>query len=105
MDPYLRAFSFVDRIASISDGGKVIGQYTVPAGLKEFPPALVGEAVGQLAAWAAMNAVSFNYRPVAGLAGGIELVRPPDAGQVIELEAQLEHVDAESVQYSGSAHI
>jgi len=105
MDPYFRAFSFVDRITSISDGGHVRGQYTIPAGLDEFPTALVGEAVGQLAAWAAMDATDFNHRPVAGLAGGIDLLGQPVVGQVLELAAELEHVDGDSVQYNGSAHV
>jgi 3-hydroxymyristoyl/3-hydroxydecanoyl-(acyl carrier protein) dehydratase len=65
---------------------------------------LAGEAVGQLAAWAAMGAVRFEHRPVAGLAGRVELFVAPQPGQVLELAADLEHVDSESVQYSGTAH-
>ncbi len=105
MDAHFRAFSFVDRVASVQDGRQIRGRYAIPAGLQEFPLALVGEAVGQLAAWAAMAAMDFGQRPVAGLAGSIELVREPSAGQVLELAADLEHVDAESVEYSGTAHV
>jgi 3-hydroxymyristoyl/3-hydroxydecanoyl-(acyl carrier protein) dehydratase len=105
MEAHFRAFSFVDRIISVHNGGRVRGRYTIPSGLDDFPLALVGEAVGQLAAWAAMAAVNFDQRPVAGLAGGIELLLAPRAGQVLELAADLEHVDAESVEYSGTAHL
>ena len=51
-----------------------------------------------------MAAVDFGQRPVAGLAGCIELLHEPRAGQVLELAADLEHVDADSVEYRGTAH-
>ena len=103
MDAHFHTFSFVDRITSLDEGRRIRGHYTIPAGLKEFPLSLAGEAVGQLAAWAAMAAVDFEHRPVAGLAGSVELFASPHPGQALELEAELEHVDAESVQYSGTA--
>ena len=103
MDAHFRAFSFVDRITSLDEGRRIRGCYSIPATLAEFPLSLAGEAVGQLAAWAAMAAVDFEHRPVAGLAGSVELFASPRPGQVLELAAELEHVDAESVQYSGTA--
>lgn len=105
MGEHFRAFSFVDRITSVHDGKQIRGRYAIPAGLPEFPLSLVGEAVGQLAAWAAMAAVNFGQRPIAGLAGSIELLGEPHAGQVLELAADLEHVDDESVEYRGTAHV
>jgi 3-hydroxymyristoyl/3-hydroxydecanoyl-(acyl carrier protein) dehydratase len=105
MDAHFRAFSFVDRITSVREGKQIRGCYTIPAGLHDFPLALVGEAVGQLAAWAAMAAVNFGQRPVAGLAGSIELLHALHPGQVLELAAAVEHVDAESVEYRGTAHV
>jgi 3-hydroxymyristoyl/3-hydroxydecanoyl-(acyl carrier protein) dehydratase len=105
MDEHFRAFSFVDRITSVQEGRRIRGQYTIPSGLDEFPLALVGEAVGQLAAWAAMAAVNFDQRPVAGLAGCIELFPAPLACQVLELAADLENLDADSVEYNGTAHV
>jgi 3-hydroxymyristoyl/3-hydroxydecanoyl-(acyl carrier protein) dehydratase len=119
MDPYFRAFSFVDRITSVRNATEICGRYTIPSDVEEFPVALVGEAVGQLAAWAAMSALKFTHRPVAGLAGCIEFpggaeresssiaqsrssaLRP---GGVLELAANLESVDTEGVAYSGTAH-
>ena len=105
MDEHFRAFSFVDRITSIQDGRRIRGRYAIPSELNEFPLALVGEAVGQLAAWAAMAVVNFDQRPVAGLAGYMELLPAPRPGQVLELAADLENVDAGSVEYRGTAHV
>ena len=45
------------------------GAMRSPRSATRFPPSLAAEAVGQLAAWAAMNALDFRVRPVAGLAG------------------------------------
>jgi 3-hydroxymyristoyl/3-hydroxydecanoyl-(acyl carrier protein) dehydratase len=105
MDAHFRAFSFVDRITSVHDGRRIRGRYAIPFGLRDFPLALVGEAIGQLAAWAAMAAVDFGQRPVAGLAGSTELVQQPQPGQVLELTADLESVDAECVAYNGMARV
>jgi 3-hydroxymyristoyl/3-hydroxydecanoyl-(acyl carrier protein) dehydratase len=104
MDAHFRAFSFVDRITSVSQGRQIRGRFAVPSTLSEFPLSLVGEAVGQLAAWAAMAEVNFTLRPVAGLAGSVELIGESRPGQVLELTADLESVDAESVAYGGTAH-
>jgi hypothetical protein len=64
-----RAFSFVDRILAHDPAATVRGRYTIP----EHADALPGEprrrGRRQLAAWAAMNALDFRVRPVAGLAG------------------------------------
>lgn len=95
----------MDRITSVHVGRRILGHYAIPSRLHDFPLALVGEAVGQLAAWAAMAAVEFGQRPVAGLAGVIHLIRQPQPGQVLDLAADLESVDADSVQYSGTAHV
>src|SRR5882724_10640005 len=103
MDHHFRAFSFVDRIASIQERSRIAGSYTVPARIKAFPGSLVAEAVGQLAAWAAMATVNFERRPVAGLAGAIDLPGTVHPGQTIDLAAELETVDHEAVAYNGTA--
>ena len=103
MDDHFRAFSFVDRIHSIHPGVRIRGSYTIPSGIGSFPASLVAEAVGQLAAMAAMAAMDFKCRPVAGLAGSIELFSPVRPGQVLELAAELETVDTEAVAYCGTA--
>jgi len=104
MDEHFRAFTFVDRITSVEKGIRVRGNYTIPAGLQEFPPSLVAEAIGQLAAWSAMAALDFKVRPVAGLAGGVEFLSTVKPGQTLELAANLESVEADAVAYGGTAH-
>ena len=95
----------MDRITSFQDGVHVRGRYTIPAGLESFPPSLVAEAVGQLAAWAAMSVVKFEHRPVAGLAGGIQLLSEVRPGQTLDLAADLETVDEGAVAYGGTAQV
>jgi 3-hydroxymyristoyl/3-hydroxydecanoyl-(acyl carrier protein) dehydratase len=103
MDGHFRAFSFVDRISSLEAGCRIHGSYAIPSGIKAFPAALVAEAVGQLAAWAAMSVLDFKLRPVAGLAASIDLLSAVRPGQVLELAAELETVDAEAAAYHGTA--
>ena len=105
MDAHFRAFSFVDRIHAIQRGARIRGSYAIPAAIESFPAALVTEAVGQLAAWAAMAAMDFKCRPVAGLAANIELLARVCPGQVLELSADLETVDSEAVAYGGTAYV
>lgn len=105
MDAHFRAFSFVERIASFQQGSQIRGQYTIPPQLDGFPLSLVGEAIGQLAAWGSMSLVGFEYRPLAGLAGRIKLLSSPRPGEKVELEANLEKVDEESVEYTGRAFV
>jgi len=104
MDEHFRAFSFVDQITADQPGVRIRGRYTIPAGLKSFPTSLVAEAVGQLAAWSAMAALNFERRPVAGLAGSIELLASVRPGQSLDLAADLESADAEAVAYAGTAY-
>ena len=104
VNAHFRAFSFVDRISLLDPGRRIRGRYAIPARLVTFPPSLVAEAIGQLAAWAAMAAVDFKFRPVAGLAGSIELLSPVRPGQVLELAAELETVDTEAAAYGGTAY-
>src|SRR5262245_6296958 len=105
MDGHFRAFSFVDRITALEPGRRVRGHYTIPARLAAFPPALVAEAVGQLAAWAAMAALEFKCRPVAGLAAAVNFISSVRPGQQIELMASLDTLDAEAVAYQGVAQV
>jgi len=103
MSEHFRAYTFVDRISSIEDGLRIRGSYLIPAGIDSFPIPLLAESVGQLAAWAAMAAVNFETRPVAGIAGKIELLGAAQPGQTLELQADLESVDREAVAYGGTA--
>ncbi len=112
MDHHFRAFSFVDRITAIEPGVRISGSYAIPAGLAEFPMShtafplsLVAEATGQLAAWAAMAKIDFSHRPVAGLAGRVELLREVGPGDTLELSAELENADTSDVAYGGCASV
>lgn len=105
MNEHFRAFSFVDRITAHEPGLRIRGGYTIPAGLDAFPGSLVAEAVGQLAAWAAMAVTGFERRPVAGLAGRIELLASIRPGQELELAAEMESADEDAVAYRGTARV
>lgn len=103
MDAHFRAFSFVDQITSVQSGTRIRGLYNIPPGIDSFPASLVAESVGQLAAWAIMDAVRFERRPLAGIAGRIDLLAPVQPGQVLELEAGVESIDADAASYQGLA--
>jgi len=102
MDHHFRAFSFVDRITSVAGGAHIRGEYFIPSGLASFAPSLAAEAVGQLAAWAAMAKMDFARRPVAGLAGEIEMLHPIRPGQRLELTAELDTIEADAASYGGA---
>jgi 3-hydroxymyristoyl/3-hydroxydecanoyl-(acyl carrier protein) dehydratase len=104
MSQRFRAFSFVDRITQCSRQ-TIEGEYTVPAAVERFPASLMAEAVGQLAAWAAMANCQFAVRPVAGLAGSTLFHRTAAPGQTLHLSATLERCDEEAVAYRGQALI
>jgi 3-hydroxymyristoyl/3-hydroxydecanoyl-(acyl carrier protein) dehydratase len=103
MDGHFNAFTFVNRITALEPGISARGNYFIPSHIKNFPQSLAAEAVGQLAAWAAMSANDFKRRPLAGIAGQIELLSPVRAGRTLELSVELESVDDEAAAYRGSA--
>lgn len=105
MDHHFRAFSFVDRITSVVPGAHIHGEYLISSALAGFAPSLAAEAVGQLAAWAAMARMDFARRPVAGLAGEIELLHPIRPGQRLELAAELDTIEADAASYGGSVMV
>lgn len=104
MSERFRAFSFVDRISRRTPT-HIEGQYTVPAAATRFPPSLMAEAVGQLAAWSAMASLDFRLRPVAGIAAETRYHRIAMPGQTLALEADIVRCDEEAVAYSGRASI
>jgi 3-hydroxymyristoyl/3-hydroxydecanoyl-(acyl carrier protein) dehydratase len=102
-DPHFAAYSFVDRIDAFEPGRHVRGRFAIPRGLGSFPSALVAEAVGQLAAWCAMDAIDFRGRPVAGLAAETRFFADARPGDTLELVADLHSCDEEAVAYDGHA--
>ena len=105
MSHHFRAYTFVDRILAVQPGVRARGTYAIPAGLKEFSGSLVAEATGQLAAWSALAAVDFKSRPVAGIAGLVEMLAPVRPGDTLELAAEIESVDVDAIAYGGTASI
>jgi 3-hydroxymyristoyl/3-hydroxydecanoyl-(acyl carrier protein) dehydratase len=103
MADHFAAFSFVDRITRFTPGVRARGQFAVPATLRAFPPCLVAEAVGQLAAWVAMAQVDFRGRPVAALANEARFHGVVCPGAVLELAVEIDRCDDEAVAYAGRA--
>ena len=100
---HFAAFSFVDRITELVPGVRARGVYAVPRDLPAFPSCLVAEAVGQLAAWAAMAHVGFRGRPVAALANETRFHRDVAPGDTLLLGVEIESCDDETVAYAGWA--
>jgi len=105
MDPHFAAFSFVDRISEFAPGASARGVFAIPPGIREFPPCLVAEAVGQLAAWVAMRHVDFRGRPVAALATETLFHHDVAPGDTLELAVDIQDCDDETVAYSGRAEV
>ncbi|HSQ79814.1 MAG TPA: hypothetical protein VLU54_01525 [Casimicrobiaceae bacterium] len=100
---HFAAYSFVDRIGEFVPGRHARGSFAIPPGLASFSSCFVAEAVGQLAAWVAMDRIAFRGRPVAALA--TETVFHSDArpGELLDLEVDLLECDDEAVAYNGRA--
>jgi 3-hydroxymyristoyl/3-hydroxydecanoyl-(acyl carrier protein) dehydratase len=104
MGEHFAAFSFVDRISAFVPGVAATGSFAVPSRIAAFPACLVAEAVGQLAAWAAMSHVDFRGRPVAALATETRFHRKVSPGQTLTLEVDINDCDDDAVAYSGRAY-
>lgn len=105
MSEHFTAFSFVDHITEFEPGRHARGRYAVPAGISAFPPCLVAEAIGQLAAWVAMANNDFRVRPVAALANETRFRADVAPGAMLELAVDIENCDEHAVAYSGRAHV
>lgn len=105
MADHFAAFSFVDRITALEPGASARGTFAIPADIADFPPCLMAEAVGQLAAWAAMAHIGFRGRPVAALAHETRFLRAARPGQRLDLAVELDSVDDDAVAYRGTADI
>jgi len=105
MAEHFAAFSFVDRIVEYDAGRRARGRYAVPADIAAFPPCLVAEAVGQLAAWVAMAHVSFRGRPVAALANETRFRSGVSPGSMLDLAVDIESCDEHAVAYAGRARV
>lgn len=105
MSDHFAAFSFVDRITAFEPGVRARGEFAVPAGIAAFPSCLVAEAVGQLAAWVAMEKIAFRGRPVAALANETTFHGEVRPGDTLGLAVEIEHCDDDAVAYAGWASV
>jgi 3-hydroxyacyl-[acyl-carrier-protein] dehydratase len=105
MSDHFAAFSFVDRITEFGPGRHAVGRYDIPAAVAAFPSCLVAEAVGQLAAWAAMAHIGFRGRPVAALANETRFHGDVAPGDELSLAVDIESCDEHAVAYSGRAKV
>ncbi|MBS0326805.1 MAG: hypothetical protein JSS46_09710 [Proteobacteria bacterium] len=104
-DPRYAAYSFVDRIDRFEAGKRAHATFAIPARIDAFPPCLVAEAVGQLAAWVAMDRIDFRGRPVAALATETRFRGEAHAGEQLDLEVELQECDDDAVAYDGRASV
>lgn len=108
-------FLFVDQILQLSPGEIVRGikhitgddTYLCHDGKGQlcFIPSLVGETLGQLAAWNVMYTNDFTLRPVAGVVSSARLHRPAYVGETLLLESVIESLDSRAVQYHSIAYV
>ena len=108
-------FLFVDRILALTEGKTIQGIKHVTSddtylcedvsGSYFFMPSLIGEAVGQLAAWNVMLTNGFKGRPVAGVVQQAIMHRPVWVGETVLLEAFIDALDEEAVSYHGRASV
>src|SRR6476646_3225367 len=100
-DPHFAAYSFVDRISDFVPRQSARGIFAIPGDIAAFPAALVAEAVGQLAAWVAMDAVDFRGRPVAALATETRFLGDAAPGDTLDLAVDILECDDDAVAYNG----
>jgi 3-hydroxymyristoyl/3-hydroxydecanoyl-(acyl carrier protein) dehydratase len=109
-------FLFVDRILSLSSPtGSVCGiKHITPtdfylssdeSGRHCFIPALIGETLGQMTAWAVMHQNDFRLRPVAGIVESVTLERAAYVGETLALESWIDALDDTAVQYHGEVRV
>lgn len=102
---HFAAYSFVDRIGRFEPGRGARASFAIPAGLDAFSSCLVAEAIGQLAAWVAMDHIDFRGRPVAALATETRFHGNARPGEVLDLEVTILECDDDAVAYNGRATV
>ncbi|WP_419420036.1 hydroxymyristoyl-ACP dehydratase [Legionella sp. D16C41] len=108
-------FLFVDRIVELVPGSLIRGIKHVTEddnylckneqGQYYFAASLIGETLGQLAAWNVMFTNDFTARPVAGIVASARLYRQAYLGETILLESIIDSLDEQAVQYHSIARI
>jgi len=95
-------FSFVDHIVAITDTA-IRGRFAVPEQFGGAPDWLLFEAIGQLAAWAAMRDSDFAKRPVGATVGSLDFSGSRRPRGVLELTATIDRTDRRAILYGGEA--
>jgi 3-hydroxymyristoyl/3-hydroxydecanoyl-(acyl carrier protein) dehydratase len=108
-------FLFVEKILELSPGKHTLGLMHVSEapcylaqdshGKDYLIPSLIGEALGQLAAWNVMHCHDFKFRPVAGLVSKAQFHRRVRVGETLRLESYIEKLDDQAVQYHAVAKV
>lgn len=108
-------FLFVDRIIQSSPGEWIKGVKHITQddscltqdkqGRPCFISSLIGETLGQLAAWNVMAHNQFTLRPVAGVVASARVCRPAYVGETLLLESYIDSVDDTAVQYHSIARV
>ncbi|WP_412756341.1 hydroxymyristoyl-ACP dehydratase [Legionella bozemanae] len=108
-------FLFVDRIVESSPGQMIRGVKHVTSndafltvdeqGRSCFIPSLIGETLGQLAAWNVMELQGFTRRPVAGIVASASMHRRAYVGETLLLESFIKHLDDSVMQYHSEAKV
>lgn len=108
-------FLFVDRIVELIPGQLIRGIKNITQddtfltvdeqGRPCFIHSLIGETLGQLAAWNVMNYLEFTHRPVAGIVAKASMHRPAYVGETLLLESFIERLEDSVMQYHGVARI
>jgi len=106
------SFLFVDRILHMEEGRFIQGikqvtrsdsyLYCTPVGAA-LMPAIIGETLGQLGAWCAMQANGFTKRPVAGIVSAVHIHADAYAGDTILLNTYIDALDDAAVEYHSTA--
>lgn len=97
-------FSFVDQIKSRTENS-IRGRFAVPDHFGGAPDWLMFEAIGQLAAWAAMRDSDFAKRPVGATVGSLDFTGRRRPCGVLELAATIERTDRRAILYGGEVAI
>lgn len=109
------SFLFVDRIVEFIPGKMCRGVKHITFddtylfkdenGQLCFSPCVIGEALGQLAAWNVMFSNDFTMRPVAGVVECAQLHRNVKVGETLTLEATIDCIEEDAIQYSAKAFV
>jgi 3-hydroxymyristoyl/3-hydroxydecanoyl-(acyl carrier protein) dehydratase len=108
-------FLFVDRIVDLVSGQWIRGIKHITRddfylvkdeqGRACFIPSLIGETLGQLAAWNVMQHNEFTLRPVAGVVSSAKLHRSAFVGETLLLESYIDAIDEKAVLYHSVARV